>query len=132
MQQRYTAIERRLLSIAETLKEFKNILLGYEIEIFTDHYNLTYNNITSDRVHCWQMYIKEFGPSLRYIKEEANVVADALSCLATKDILVSASKRHTKDQEGMHTPNNQQRITVVSSTPLLQHVTKSKPGRIEN
>jgi len=39
-QTRYTATERELLAIVETLKEFKNILLGQEILIYTDHQNL--------------------------------------------------------------------------------------------
>jgi hypothetical protein len=36
-QTRYTTTERELLSIVETLKEFKNILLGHRIKIYTDH-----------------------------------------------------------------------------------------------
>jgi hypothetical protein len=42
-----------------------------------------YDNFTSSRVHRWRLYIEEFGPDIRYIKGEANVVADALSHLDT-------------------------------------------------
>jgi len=38
-QTRHTAAERELLSAAETLKEHRNMLLGQEIEVFTDHKN---------------------------------------------------------------------------------------------
>ena len=36
-QTRYTTTERELLAIVETLKEFKNILLGHKIQVCTDH-----------------------------------------------------------------------------------------------
>ena len=41
----YTIIEKEHLKVLETLKEFWNILLGHEIEVLTDHKNLTYESI---------------------------------------------------------------------------------------
>ena len=78
-QTRYTTTERELLSIVETLKEYRNILLGHEIEVFTDHKNLVYKNFNTERVMRWRLLIEEFGPKLTYIKGESNIVADALS-----------------------------------------------------
>jgi len=43
-QTRYTTTERELLAIVETLKEFKNILLGHQLRVYTDHKNLTYKS----------------------------------------------------------------------------------------
>jgi hypothetical protein len=78
-QTRYTTTERELLAIVETLKEFRNILLGQKIIVFTDHKNLTYKIFNTDRVMRWRLILEEFGPDLNYIKGEKNVVADSLS-----------------------------------------------------
>ena len=78
-QTRYTTTERELLSIVETLKENRNILLGQQIEVFTDHKNLVYKTYNTERVMRWRLIIEEYGPKLTYIKGENNIIADALS-----------------------------------------------------
>ena len=84
-QTRYTTTERELLSIVETLKEFRNILLGHQIIVWTDHKNLTCANFNTERVMRWRLVLEEYGPELRYIKGEQNIVADALSRLGIDD-----------------------------------------------
>jgi len=41
MQNRYTVTKIELLAIVETLKEFKGMLWGQIIKVYTDHKNLT-------------------------------------------------------------------------------------------
>jgi hypothetical protein len=84
-QTRYTVTELELLSIIETLKEFRNILLGQRIQVYTDHLNLTHVNFNTERVMRWRLILEEYGPELLYVKGEQNVVADALSRLPIAD-----------------------------------------------
>ena len=69
----------------ETLKEFCNILLGYQIMVYTDHKNPTYKFFNAEGVMRWCLILEEFGPELKYIKGENNIVADALSRLENSD-----------------------------------------------
>ena len=46
----YTMTERELLSIVETLKQLRNILLGQQIKVYTSHKNLTYKSFNRERV----------------------------------------------------------------------------------
>ena len=84
-QHNYTTNEKEILSIVATLKEFRNILLGHQITVYTDHKNLTYTFFNTERVMRWRLILEEFGPELKYIKGEKNVVADALSRLEMSD-----------------------------------------------
>jgi hypothetical protein len=47
----HTITERELLSAIEICKEYKDILLGYPIIVFTDLWNITFNGVkASDRI----------------------------------------------------------------------------------
>jgi len=52
-QTRHTTTERELLSIAETLKEHRNMLLGQHIEVFNDHKNPVHKHFNTERVMRW-------------------------------------------------------------------------------
>ncbi len=83
MQQKYSVTEIELLAIVETLKEFKGMLWGQDIKVFTDHKNLTRDalGLTSDRVYQWRLLLEEYAPKIIYIKGIHNTVADAISQL---------------------------------------------------
>ena len=66
-QQNYTTTEKEILSIVETLKEFRNILLGHQITVYTDHKNLPYKFFNTERKMRWRLILEEFGPELKYI-----------------------------------------------------------------
>jgi hypothetical protein len=82
-QTRYNVIKKELLAIVETLKEFKGMLWGQSIVVYTDHKNLIQDalRLTSDRVYCWRLLLEEYGPEIIYIKGIHNTVADAISRL---------------------------------------------------
>ena len=61
-QQRYTVTEQELLSIVSTLRQFKTMLFGYPIIVYTDHRNLTFAVSSSDRVIRWRLFVEQFGP----------------------------------------------------------------------
>eukprot|EP00804_Cyclotella_cryptica_P020531 CCRYP_003381-RA/>CCRYP_003381-RA protein AED:0.33 eAED:0.44 QI:0/0/0/1/0/0/3/0/548 len=83
VQQKYSVTKQELLVIVETLKEFKGMLWGQQITVYTDHKNLMQDalGLTSDRVYRWRLLLEEYGPTILYIKGIQNTVADAISRL---------------------------------------------------
>ncbi len=69
MQQKYNVTEIELLTRVETLKEFKGMLWGQDIKVYTDHKNLTRDALgfTSDRVYCWRLLLEEYAPKIIHI-----------------------------------------------------------------
>ncbi len=79
-QQKYSVTKIELLAIVETLKEFKGMLWGQDIKVYTNHKNLTRDalGLTSDRVYRWWLLLEEYAPEIIYIKGIHNAVADAI------------------------------------------------------
>ena len=67
-QQQYTLTERELLIIVEALKEFRTILPGQNLRIYTDNKNLTCKSFNTDRLLRWRLILEDYGPDIEYIK----------------------------------------------------------------
>jgi hypothetical protein len=75
LQQKYSVTKQELLAIVETLKEFKGMLWGQQIMVYTDHKNLMQDalGLTSNRVYCWRLLLEESGPTIMYIKGASTI-----------------------------------------------------------
>jgi hypothetical protein len=94
-QQNYTTMEKEMLSIVLTLKEFQGMLLGANIHVFTDHKNLTFDTLKTQRVLRWHTKIEEFLPMLHFIEAPCNILANNLSrlhCLVTPAQIAEGKK----------------------------------------
>ena len=87
-QKNYTVTEKELLAIVECLKQFRNIVYGFPVKVYSDHKNLVHTATASEsqRVTRWRWLLEEFGPEIIHIKGEDNTVADALSRLPKKGL----------------------------------------------
>ena len=103
-QSKYTVTKLELLAIVETLKEFKGMLWGQRLNVYTDHKNLTRDGLglTSDRVTRWRILLEEYAPEIIYIKGIHNTVADAISRL-DYDPKVNSTNEYNHATHGIST-----------------------------
>jgi hypothetical protein len=108
-QMNYTAINKELLCVVATLREFSSMLLGAELHVHTDHTkNLSIDDSSQQRL-CWIFYADEYGPELHYVECLHNVIADTFSRLLRSFVssplvgkkatnVVSDSKRNNRNE----------------------------------
>ena len=80
-QKKYPNTDQELLVIVDCLKQYKTILFGQCITVWTDHRNLTYKNTehASDYVLRQRLLLEEYGVDLKFIQVKKNEAADILS-----------------------------------------------------
>ncbi len=70
-----------MLSIIKTLKKFRDMLLGVDIHVFTDHKNPRLILSKCNACYAGIKKLKSFHPYLHFIKGPRNILADNLSRL---------------------------------------------------
>eukprot|EP00957_Ditylum_brightwellii_P025092 1899048-Ditylum_brightwellii.AAC.2 len=80
-----------MISIVAMLNEFCSMLLGTNTHFFTDHKNLTFGSIKTQRVLCLINQIEEFSV-LHYIEGPKDILADNLPRLKRLITLVQLAK----------------------------------------
>jgi transposase InsO family protein len=92
-QKHYTTTEKELLAIVLTLKEYRVMLLGGDLKIYTDHKNLIFRTLSLERVLRWRMYMEQFYYTLEYLEGEKNVLADCFSRLPRMDNKITVGEK---------------------------------------
>ncbi|EFA74614.1 pol polyprotein [Heterostelium album PN500] len=81
---RYSTLEKELLAIVTALKANYYHIFGRDIEIRTDHKNITYINEANkiginQTINRWIAHINLYQPKIKFIKGKDNTIADGLS-----------------------------------------------------
>ncbi len=71
-QMNYATVDKELLCVVATLREFRSMLFGADLHIHTDHRNLLNVGDSSERRLRWISYVDEYGPTLHYVEGPLN------------------------------------------------------------
>ena len=82
----YTVGEKELLDIVEGLKALAGVIRGQDLTVHTDHLNLLYNKLPSQRMMRWRSLLKEYNQKVLHVTGAGNDTAEALSRLDLTDV----------------------------------------------
>ncbi len=68
----YATIDKELLWVVATLREFRSMLFGANFHIHTDHRNIFNVGDSSERRLRWISYVDDYGPTLHYVEGPLN------------------------------------------------------------
>jgi hypothetical protein len=85
-QRNYATFDKELLCAVATLKEFRSMLLGAELHVYTDLKNILNVGNLSEQQLRWISYVDKYGPTIHYIEVPCNVILDTFSRLLRKDV----------------------------------------------
>ena len=135
-QQKYTTTEQETMAIVLALKNWRPILFGQKVTIYTDHSNLKFLN-TSNTPRCqrWKLLIDEFQPKIQHISGQDNFWADILSReqilqdptpIIHKEInniesLYPISTNHIKEEQKLDEESNKIRKAILEQGTYPQY-----------
>ncbi len=110
----YTVGKKELLGIVEGFKAFEGILRGAYVTVHTNHLNLLYKKLPSQRMIRWRLLLEEFHPRVKHVAGVDNAAADALSrlnmCPKQDDVIdwepKSKPLRYERDEANKHLVRN--------------------------
>jgi hypothetical protein len=68
VQMNYATIDKELLCIVTTPREFRLMLLGAELHVHIDHKNILGIGDSSQQRFPWISFVDEYGPELHYVE----------------------------------------------------------------
>ena len=75
----YATIDKELLCVVATLREFRSMPFGADLHIHTDHRDILNVGDSSERRLRWISYVDKHGPTLQYVEGPLNVIANTSS-----------------------------------------------------
>ncbi len=77
----YSVTHLEILAVVWALKHFRDIIMGYEITVYTDHSPITEifkGRNLSGRLARWYLTIQTYNPEIKCTKGSSKVVTDSL------------------------------------------------------